>query len=85
MIIKIKEIEAFLSTMYMEREEMIRGMLIAFIARQHVLLVGAPGTAKIGNGGRLIQVRDWNELLSMALDTVQHARRIVRAGVLKSS
>lgn len=46
MIKKIKEIETFLNTMYLERDEMIRGILVAFIARQHVLLVGDPGTAK---------------------------------------
>ena len=46
MINKIKEIERFLNAMYFEREEMVRGMLIAFIARQHVLFVGTPGTGK---------------------------------------
>lgn len=46
MINKIKAIETFMNTMYVEREEMIKGMLIGFIARQHVLFVGAPGTAK---------------------------------------
>lgn len=46
MINKIKDIETFLSSIYVEREEMIKGMLIAFIARQHVLFVGQPGTAK---------------------------------------
>ena len=46
MINKIKAIETFMNTIYVEREEMIKGMLIGFIARQHVLFVGAPGTAK---------------------------------------
>jgi MoxR-like ATPase len=46
MIKKINEIKTFLNAMYVEREAMIDGMLTAFIARQHVLFVGVPGTAK---------------------------------------
>lgn len=46
MINKINEIRNFLKSMYVEREEIINGLLTAFIARQHVLLVGQPGTAK---------------------------------------
>lgn len=46
MINKVNEIKNFLSAMYLEREEIIHGLLTAFIARQHVLLVGPPGTAK---------------------------------------
>ena len=42
-IIKIKD---FLMSIYLEREEIIHGILVAFVARQHVLLVGPPGTAK---------------------------------------
>jgi len=46
MIKKIKDIEKYLNAQYLEREQVIKGMLIAILARQHVLLVGSPGTAK---------------------------------------
>jgi MoxR-like ATPase len=46
MIQKIKDIRNYLTSQYLEREEIIDGLLMAFIARQHVLLVGDPGTAK---------------------------------------
>lgn len=42
-ISKIKEI---LSTNFLERDEQIHGALCALLARQHVLLLGPPGTAK---------------------------------------
>jgi MoxR-like ATPase len=46
MINKINEIKKFLGSIYLEREHIIHGLLTAFVARQHVLLVGPPGTAK---------------------------------------
>lgn len=46
MIDKINQIKSFLGAMYLEREEVINGLLAALVARQHVLLVGVPGTAK---------------------------------------
>lgn len=46
MLNRINEIKNFLSSMYVEREEIIKGLITAFIARQHVLLIGPPGTAK---------------------------------------
>lgn len=42
MIKRIKGIQTFSNAIYVEREKMINGMLIAFIARQHVLFVGVP-------------------------------------------
>lgn len=35
-----------LSATFLEREEVVEGMLCALVARQHVLLLGPPGTAK---------------------------------------
>jgi len=46
MLQKINEIRKYLNSMYVEREEIIEGLLVAFVAKQHVLLVGEPGTAK---------------------------------------
>lgn len=43
---KLQAIAVELSAEFLEREDVIRGMLSALVARQHVLLVGAPGTAK---------------------------------------
>lgn len=42
----MKNILSALSGMYAEREEVIEGLLVALIARQHVLLIGPPGTGK---------------------------------------
>lgn len=46
MVQKIAEIKNYLTAMYVERADIIDGLLTAFVARQHVLLVGPPGTAK---------------------------------------
>lgn len=46
MLQKINEIRSYLKAIYLERNDIIEGLLTAFIARQHVLLVGEPGTAK---------------------------------------
>lgn len=43
---KIQAIRDHLTNQFMEREEIVEGLLIALLARQHVLLVGPPGTAK---------------------------------------
>ncbi|KLU62302.1 ATPase RavA [Peptococcaceae bacterium CEB3] len=48
MMQKIQEIRNYLASIYVEREDIIDGLLAAFVARQHVLLVGPPGTAKSG-------------------------------------
>lgn len=42
----MKNILSVLSATYAEREEVIEGLLVALIARQHVLMVGPPGTGK---------------------------------------
>lgn len=43
---KLRAIATELGGAFVEREEVIAGMLVALVARQHVLLVGTPGTAK---------------------------------------
>lgn len=43
---KLRAIASELGSQFLERETVITGMLIALVARQHVLLVGTPGTAK---------------------------------------
>jgi MoxR-like ATPase len=43
---KLRQIAHELSSQFLEREDVIKGMLLGLIAQQHVLLVGAPGTAK---------------------------------------
>lgn len=43
---KFLAIESELNAIYFEREEVIRGLLIGLLTRQHVLLLGPPGTAK---------------------------------------
>jgi MoxR-like ATPase len=43
---KFLSIEKELNSAYLERREVIRGLLVGLLARQHVLLLGPPGTAK---------------------------------------
>lgn len=46
MIDKLKKIKNGLNKKFYEREEEIEGILVALLARQHVLLIGEPGTGK---------------------------------------
>lgn len=43
---KLRAIEVELSALFVEREEVVRAMLLALLAREHLALVGPPGTAK---------------------------------------
>jgi MoxR-like ATPase len=43
---KLLRVEAELNEEVLERREVVRSMLLALIAREHVLLLGPPGTAK---------------------------------------
>lgn len=43
---KFLRIEQELNETYLERREVVRGLLVGLLARQHVLLLGPPGTAK---------------------------------------
>ena len=43
---KIKAIQNALNQEFAEREEVIEGLIVALIARQHCLLIGPPGTGK---------------------------------------
>lgn len=43
---KLLQIEQELKKTYLEREEEIHGSILALLARQHVLLLGPPGSAK---------------------------------------
>jgi MoxR-like ATPase len=45
-ITSIQAIEAELNDYFLDRKDVIRGLLLAGISRQHLLMVGAPGTAK---------------------------------------
>lgn len=46
MIDKLVKIKETLNKKYFEREEEVEGILVALLARQHVLLIGEPGTGK---------------------------------------
>ncbi|MFK4472597.1 MoxR-like ATPase [Paenibacillus sp. RC73] len=43
---KIMDIQKELAVQFAEREEVIEGLMVAMIARQHALLIGPPGTGK---------------------------------------
>lgn len=46
LIQKFNEVKDYLNKNFLQREEIIDGCLTALVARQHVLLLGPPGTAK---------------------------------------
>lgn len=46
MLNRIANIKSYLNQKFFEREEVIDALFIALVARQHTLLIGAPGTAK---------------------------------------
>lgn len=43
---KLKAVSAELKTLFFQREREIEGLILASLAREHVLLLGPPGTAK---------------------------------------
>ncbi|NJM06097.1 AAA domain-containing protein [Candidatus Gracilibacteria bacterium] len=43
---QLQTLEADLCARLLERDEAVRAALVAVIARQHIVLIGAPGTAK---------------------------------------
>lgn len=43
---KLLAIRQWLLSLFVEREEVVNGLLVSLISKNHVLLVGAPGTAK---------------------------------------
>lgn len=43
---KIENIKGYLKKKYKEREEVIDALFVSVVARQHMLLIGPPGTAK---------------------------------------
>ena len=51
---KFSKLEDELDGLYMERREQIHGLLLALVAREHVLLLGPPGTAKSAVIGAII-------------------------------
>ncbi|MFC3041565.1 AAA family ATPase [Virgibacillus xinjiangensis] len=55
---KLKEIKQALNTKYLERETQIEGMLVALLAKEHLLLVGPPGTAKSTLSNELSNMMD---------------------------
>lgn len=43
---KIKQIQSAVCSLFTERDEVVEGLMVAMIARQHALLIGPPGTGK---------------------------------------
>jgi MoxR-like ATPase len=43
---KLRAIEAELGAFFVEREDVVRAMLLALLSREHLALIGPPGAAK---------------------------------------
>jgi len=43
---KLVQIKEWLSTLFVERDEVVEGVLTALLAQGHILIIGQPGTAK---------------------------------------
>jgi MoxR-like ATPase len=50
---KFLALKGGLNAQFLERGAVINGLLMALVARQHVLLLGVPGTAKSALGNAL--------------------------------
>lgn len=46
MLNKINEIKKYINSQFAEREEVIDALFVSLVAKQHMLLIGVPGTAK---------------------------------------
>jgi len=43
---KLQKIEAEINATFMERHDVVHGILVGMLARKHILMLGPPGTAK---------------------------------------
>lgn len=55
-ILKLEEIRQSLNAKFYERESEVEGILVALLARQHVLLIGPAGTAKSALSAELAKI-----------------------------
>jgi MoxR-like ATPase len=65
--LKLREVGKVLGARFVDKEELIRLLLVALIAGEHMLLVGPPGTAKsalVRHLGRLVDARYFEYLLT---------------------
>ena len=65
--LKLREVGKALGARFVDKEELIRLLLVALIAGEHMLLVGPPGTAKsalVRHLGRLVDARYFEYLLT---------------------
>lgn len=56
MFSKLVEIKNYLNQKFYEREKVVEGILIALLARQHMLLIGPAGTAKSAISSELAKI-----------------------------
>jgi len=66
----LRSLERFLVTHVHEREEVIRGLMLALGAKVHILLLGQPGTAKslvIRLVAKALDRRYWSKQMNVQL------------------
>jgi len=64
---KFQQIESTLNSRYFQRERVVRGIILAILANENILLIGPPGTAKsaiIEDLSRLIDATYFSHLLT---------------------
>ena len=66
----LERVRANLKARFLERDEIIDGLLAALLCRQHVLLLGPPGTAKSATVNALVESVDGSNAFSWLLTKV---------------
>ena len=59
---KLLAIESELSALFIEREEVVRAMLLALLSRGRLALIGPPGTAKSIAESEILKASSWSSV-----------------------
>jgi MoxR-like ATPase len=65
--LRLREVETALSGAFIERDEEVRAMMLALVAKVHLLLLGPPGTAKSAIANALAKSLDNGRIFSVLL------------------
>ncbi len=80
---KLKEIQNYLNNKFIEREDEIEGILVALLARQHVLLIGEAGSGKSALSTELAKIIDGSNYFQWLLTRFSTPEEVFGALSLK--